>query len=77
MSQALPAKVSRGRIQLMLQQPYLAAATARLKFRSIDETWCPTMATDGFNVFINPEFVDKISEDETVGVMAHEVCIAY
>ena len=31
------------------------------------------MATDGFNVFINPKFVERISEEEAIGVMAHEV----
>jgi predicted metal-dependent peptidase len=57
----------------MLRHAYLASATARLKFRIIDEHWCPTMATDGFNIFINPQFADEITEDETIGVMAHEV----
>ena len=61
------------RIQLMLRNPYLAAATARLGFREVFETWCPTMATDGLNVFINPVFVETLSEDEIIGVMAHEV----
>lgn len=73
MNQALPSKVSRGRIQLMLRHAYLASATARLKFRVVEESWCPTMATDGFNVFINPDFVEKITEEEAIGVMAHEV----
>lgn len=57
----------------MLRHSYLASATARLKFCVIDEAWCPTMATDGFNVFINPKFVERISEEEAIGVMAHEV----
>ena len=73
MNNALPAKVSRARIQLMLRHVYLASATARLKFRMTSETWCPTMATDGFNIFINPTFVDEINEEETIGVIAHEV----
>lgn len=73
MTGSLPAKVSRGRIQLMLRHSYLAAAAARLKFRMVDEDWCPTMATDGFNIFISEQFVEKITEDETIGVMAHEV----
>ena len=73
MTQLKSGRISRARIQLMLRNPYLAAATARLKFREVFETWCPTMATDGFNVFINPEFVETLSEDEIIGVMAHEV----
>ncbi len=73
MTQLLPAKVSRVRIQLMLRHSYLASATARLKFHVTDEPWCPTMATDGFNIFINPYFVEEITEEETIGVLAHEV----
>jgi predicted metal-dependent peptidase len=68
-----PANISRGRIQLMLRHPYLASATARLKFRMVEEEWCATMATDGFNIFVNPAFADTLSGDEIVGVMAHEV----
>ena len=66
-------RVSRARIQLMLNNPYLASATARLKFREVEESWCPTMATDGFNIFVNLKFVDTLTEDEVIGVMAHEV----
>ena len=66
-------RVSRARIQLMLNNPYLAAAAARLRFREIEEAWCPTMATDGFNIFVNLQFVDTLAEDEVIGVMAHEV----
>jgi predicted metal-dependent peptidase len=73
MTNTLPAKVSRGRIQLMLRHAYLASATARLRFRVVEEVWCPTMSTDGFNIFINPAFVDEITEEEVAGVMAHEV----
>lgn len=73
MTPSIPAKVSRSRIQLMLRHSYLASATARLKFRVIDEPWCSTMATDGFNIFINPHFVEKITEEEVIGVIAHEV----
>lgn len=73
MNNALPAKVARARIQLMLRHVYLASATAHLKFRMTSEKWCSTMATDGFNIFINPDFINEINEEETIGVMAHEV----
>lgn len=73
MTKLFPAKISRGRIQLMLRHAYLASATARLKFRVIDEPWCPTMATDGFNIFVNPHFIEGITEEEAIGVIAHEV----
>jgi predicted metal-dependent peptidase len=31
------------------------------------------MATDGYNIFINIEFVQTLTEDEVIGVLAHEV----
>ena len=73
MMQQLPVSVSRARIQLMLRHNYLASATARLRFRVIDEPWCKTMATDGFNIFINEEFASSLTEEEVIGVIAHEV----
>ena len=73
MSNELPASISRARIQLMLRHTYLASAAARLKFRMTEEPWCKTMATDGFNIFINYEFTLKLTEDEIIGVFAHEI----
>ena len=73
MIQQLPISVSRARIQLMLRHNYLASATARLRFRVIDEPWCKTMATDGFNIFVNEEFASSLTEEEVIGVIAHEV----
>jgi predicted metal-dependent peptidase len=73
MNDFLPAVVSRARIQLMLRHTYLASATAQLRFRVTREEWCSTMATDGNNVFINESFVAGLTEDEVMGVMAHEV----
>lgn len=32
-----------------------------------------TMATNGKNIFINPKFLDTLSTDETVAVLAHEL----
>ena len=66
-------RVSRARIQLMLNNPYLASATARLKFREVEESWCPTMATDGFNIFVNENFSKTLDENEVIAVFAHEI----
>jgi predicted metal-dependent peptidase len=61
------------RIGLALTQPFLATAILRLPFREVPaQEWCPTMATDGYHIFVNPEWVKKLSSDETKGVLAHE-----
>lgn len=73
MNDVLPPVVSRARIQLMLRHTYLASATAQLRFRVSQEAWCGTMATDGHNVFINENFAASLSEEDVMGVIAHEV----
>src|SRR5262249_45800459 len=50
------------------------AALARLPVVNAAELgWCRTMATDGFYIYVNPEFCDTLSEAEITGVFAHEV----
>ncbi len=62
------------RLRLMLDEPYLASALARLPF--VDATtvdWCDTMATDGFHIFYDRPFVETLSDDELKFVIAHEL----
>jgi len=67
-------KISRARLQLMLRNPYLAGAVARLPMReAIDMPWCQTMATDGYNIFWNAEFCASLNGEELSGVIAHEL----
>ena len=70
----LPDSVVKGRIDLMLEQPYLSSAVAR--YPLIDATqsdWCHTLATDGYNIFINTEFCKTLDNEELVFVLAHEL----
>jgi predicted metal-dependent peptidase len=70
----LPASVSRSRLQLMLGHPFLANAVARFPMvNASDLDWCNTMATDGYYIYVNSEFCDELSEQEIMGVLAHEV----
>lgn len=74
MSESALERITRARVQLMLRHPYLASAAARLPL--IDGSsleWCGTLATDGYNIFMNPTFVASLSEEETIGVLAHEI----
>lgn len=69
-----PQRVLRARLQLMLAHPYLASAVARLPvIDASDMAWCKTMATDGYNVFVNPAWCETLTEAEIAGVFAHEV----
>jgi predicted metal-dependent peptidase len=61
-------------MQLMLSHPYLASALARLPVvNAAGLGWCDTMATDGHYIYVNPDFCERISETEVMGVFAHEL----
>ena len=67
-------RLLRARVQLALQQPFLASALMRLPFRDAgDMGWCPTMATDGYHIFFNPVWTSRLSDGEIRGVIAHEM----
>ena len=67
-------RLLKARVQLALQQPFLAAALMRLPFRNISGvSWCTTMATDGYHIFYNPEWSNNLKDNELRGVIAHEV----
>ncbi|MCI0458308.1 MAG: VWA-like domain-containing protein [Gemmataceae bacterium] len=74
MSTPLPPRVLRARMQLMLSHPYLASALARLPVvNAAGLGWCETMATDGYYIYVNPAFCEGLSEEEVMGVFAHEL----
>jgi predicted metal-dependent peptidase len=74
MSETLPQPILQARIRLMLQEPYLASASARFPLINAAESeWCETMATDGYYIYVNPSFCETLSLDETAFVFAHEV----
>lgn len=64
-------KITKAKVQLILNQPFFA--TLVLKLQWIENPNIKTMETNGQWVKYNPDFVDKKSMDELVGVMCHEV----
>lgn len=66
--------ITRARLRLMLDQPFLAAAVARLPLvDATDRYWCPTFATDGYAIYINREFAETLSDVQICFVLAHEL----
>ena len=58
----------------MLAHPYLASACARFPMVMVDPVHqIQTMATDGFYIYINPDFSKKLNEEHLKGVLAHEL----
>ena len=68
--------VAKGRTNLVLNSPFFASILLRLKMiASPDDPRVQTMATDGYNIWFNPQFVENEIRDvgNMIGVLAHEV----
>jgi len=44
-----------------------------LRLKLVEADWLPTAGTDGFHLYYNPKFIDKLTLDETKFVVGHEV----
>ena len=67
-------RVTRARIRLALRQPFLASALMRLPVVSVPwQAWCPTMATDGYSIYYNVAWVERLDDAALRGVLAHEL----
>lgn len=66
--------VTRARTVLLVSQPFYGTLALQLELvETNDKSFCSTMAVDGRHLFYDPDFVLGLSEDELVGVNAHEV----
>lgn len=64
-------KMSKAKAKLIMYHPFYATIICSLPM--IEDKAVQTMATNGKWVRYNPEFVDKMSMDETMFVLCHEV----
>ena len=73
MTRKLPASkmISRAKIQMMKPKPFFSDLAIMLG--AIEEFSIPTAATDGEHLYYNPEWIEKLSQDEVTGAILHEV----
>lgn len=64
-------KLGKAKAALILEQPFHASILCNLPM--VERQDIPTMATDGRTFYYSPDFVDKMSLDETKFVLCHEV----
>lgn len=64
-------KLTKARASLVMAQPFFGSLALRLKLKE-DKT-CKTLWTDGITLGFNPDYVEKLTFEETKGVVAHEV----
>lgn len=64
-------KIQQARTALVLDQPFFGALALRLTV--VEDPGCPTAWTDGRSLGYSPAFIDGLTHDELLGVVAHEV----
>lgn len=70
----------KARVKLILEHPFYAILALHLiekemdmKHPIIQQLVMPTCGVDGRNLYVNPTWVDKLKDDERIGLLAHEV----
>lgn len=63
-------RITRARAALMIFQPFYGTILYNLTM--VESYKFPTMATDGRTIHYNPDFVDSLTDDELLFVLAHE-----
>lgn len=64
-------KLARAKAALILEQPFFATLAVNSKW--IRDDTCPTMETDGENIYWSGQFVDEMTLDECKFVICHEI----
>lgn len=64
-------KMLKARAQLIMENPFFGVLALKLKL--IENAECKTAATDGTRLLYAPKFIDKLSNVEVKGLVAHEV----
>jgi len=72
MDEVIENKLAAARTRLILDKPFLGALVLRLPIVAADPTWCKTTDTDMKKLYVNPEYIEQLSIEETQFVLAHE-----
>jgi predicted metal-dependent peptidase len=64
-------KLIKTRVAMLLKYPFWGPLAARLKLE--EAPWCRTIATDGRKFYYNPEFINKLDEQEMIFGFGHEL----
>ncbi|MBE9526279.1 MAG: hypothetical protein IME94_04820 [Proteobacteria bacterium] len=72
LDESIENKLSAARTKLILDKPFLGALVLRLPIVDADPSWCKTTATDMKKLYVNAEYIQQITAEETQFVLAHE-----
>jgi predicted metal-dependent peptidase len=68
----LETKLAAARTRLILDKPFLGALVMHLPLEAADPKWCETTATDARHFYYNPDYISRLTLDQTQFVLAHE-----
>ncbi len=73
-------KITRARTDLIFKHPFFATIAFKLQMLKKDDAWfearnapCKSMCTDGLNIYYYEDFVKKLTIEEAITIIAHEV----
>ncbi len=72
MSDEIETKLSAARTRLILDKPFLGALVLRLPMKGTKPERCKTIGTDVRALYYNPEYISKLTLEQTQFVLAHE-----
>jgi len=72
MDEAIENKLGAARTRLILDKPFLGALVLRLPIVAADPSWCKTTDTDMKKLYINPDYIQQLTIEETQFALAHE-----
>ena len=69
-------KVMQARVRLLLTQPFFGMLALKLQLKEVDSETAqkmPTVACDGRYFWFNPEFIEKLTQEQLMFVISHEI----
>jgi predicted metal-dependent peptidase len=72
MSDEIETKLSAARTRLILDKPFLGALVLRLPMQVTKAERCKTIGTDVRALYYNPDYISKLTLEQTQFVLAHE-----
>jgi len=72
MSDEIETKLSAARTRLILDRPFLGALVLRLPMHATKPERCKTIGTDVRALYYNPEYIGRLTLEQTQFVLAHE-----
>ena len=72
MADEIETKLSAARTRLILDRPFLGALVLRLPMQAAKPERCKTIGTDVRALYYNPDYIQRLSLEQTQFVLAHE-----